>query len=158
MPVREQAEQLVLDPVGVLVFVHQHLVECRPPLVEHLWIAAQQADEVQEQVVEVHAVGVAAQRLVALVDGLQHAIAGRPPGDVGGRPALGLRLRDGGPEQGHGMLLGVDVELRQRSLEDRARVLLVEDGEAGPVAEPVGVGPQHAGGDGVEGPDPEPVR
>ena len=147
-------EHLVLGAVGVLVLVDQDLVEAPPPVVPHGLVLLQEVDQVEDEVVEVHPVRLPAQGLVALVDKLQDPVLRRFAGDVGRPENLRLRLRDRLRQRREGVPAGIQVEVGERPLEDRSRVVLVEDREARAVPDQLDVGPQHPGRDGMEGADP----
>ena len=93
----EQQHELVLDGVGVLVLVDEHVLESAPVVGEHLRVLAQQAHGVAEQVVEVHG-PCPLQALLVQREHLGQAClvrSGRPVGVLrGGEPlVLGRRER-----------------------------------------------------------------
>ena len=54
-PAHQQLEQFVLDSVGVLVFVHQHMAQRLLPFLAHLGVVLQELERQGDQVVKVHA-------------------------------------------------------------------------------------------------------
>ena len=73
--VRQQTDYLVLGEVRVLILVHQHILEPLLPLFGHLGIALEDEPSAEQQVVEVHGVGLLQAFLVTSVDfGRQRAV------------------------------------------------------------------------------------
>ena len=64
----EQEDELVLDRVGVLVLVDEHVLEALLVVLEHVGVALEELDGVAEQVVEVHGPGPQQAGLVLAVD------------------------------------------------------------------------------------------
>ena len=52
----QQADQLVLGAIGVLVFVHQQVADTAPPVVEAFGMCAEQVDRPRDEIVEIHRV------------------------------------------------------------------------------------------------------
>jgi hypothetical protein len=128
------ADQLVLRAVGVLVFVHEHVAEAPPVGLPH-GLVGQQVHRPQQQVVEVHRLGLAQRGLVALGHPGQDLRAHRVPVEVLQVPARVLAGRDPGEEPPRGMELLREVEGLERVPHDRELVVFVVDdevrGEAG---------------------------
>ena len=57
MPRGEQVNQVALELVGVLIFVHQNELEAALVMFAHLGVLLQQLEPEREQVVKVHRVG-----------------------------------------------------------------------------------------------------
>ena len=161
---REDVRELGLEPVRVLVLVDEDVEEV---LLEHLAHArrprvGQETEAVHEQVVEVHRAELALARLVFRGDlgDLLRVDAGRlrlpAPSDVDdGAPlvrGLGDHLRDE-------LLLHEVLRVRDGRLDQLAEelllVVLVEDLEAGRIAEARAVAAQEARADRVERPRPD---
>ena len=155
----QQNGQGVLHGVGVLVLVDEDVGEAGPIVVEHVGVEPEEADRVEQQVVEVHGVGRHHPLLVEVED------IGDPPVEDGrrGGPVLigpllsGLGLADLAQDGTGRHLLGVDVQLPGDDLHQPARVGVVVDGEGSLVAQPVAVGPEDAHAGRVEGGHPHPL-
>ena len=154
---RQQADELVLRGVGVLIFVHQNVL--KPPLVilEHRRILGEQFQRPDEQVVEVQRV-VAAQRLFVLLVDLEVAAVARVAPGVG-EPLLRrehpvFRIRDDRAHSARRILLVAQIERLQDGLDDRHAVVGVVDGELPLVAELFDVAAEDARATGVERRDP----
>jgi hypothetical protein len=50
----EQLDQLVLRRVGVLIFVHEHVLKTRAVVRQHLGFGTEKLDAHQQQVIEIH--------------------------------------------------------------------------------------------------------
>ncbi len=129
----EQADELVLDAVGVLVLVDEHVPEAPLVVLEHVGVGVEQLDGVGEQVVEVHRPGGAQPRLVLAVDlgdAQLEGLLGAGRVRVGAE-AVVLGGRDLGVDRAGREALGVEVQLAQHVGDQAHRVGLVVDGEAG---------------------------
>src|SRR2546426_8407086 len=62
----------VLGGVGILEFVHQHVIETALPVCETLRMLREQRERKQQEVVEVHGVGLAERRAEARVRSEEH--------------------------------------------------------------------------------------
>ena len=152
----QQLEPAVLGVVGVLVLVDQHPAEGVRVAVADLLEELEQVDRAEQQVVEVHRVHAVDLALVVLVDvghrlleeGADHLAV------VVGRPQLVLGVRDLGLHRARREALDVDVQVVEALLDQAPRVGRVVDRELARVAEPVGVGAQHARAGRVEGHHP----
>ena len=155
----DEFHQFVLTGIGVLVFIHQQVVNAVLPLGEGIRVGLQQAQRLQDQVVEVQ--GIAGQQ-VARVFRV----------DKGG-PGLGLitrRKRHRLLRRGQGVFPGGDLPLYlfRRTLgarravfhqftDEGQAVIGVEDGKTLFVAQQVAVAPQYVEAEGVKGRDGEPL-
>ena len=152
MEAGEEKHQLVLGPVGVLVFVHQDVAKAALVVVEHVGAGLQQVDCHQEEVVEVHGVGRQQTLLVIAVH------LGDPALHDGAGPAgVGLEVdqlvfgrRDQGVDGPGRKLLGVQVEVPNDIPGEAHGVGLVVDGEVALVAQAAGVTAENAYAGGVE--------
>ena len=73
-----RSDELVLDVVGVLVLVDEHVPEALAVVLEHVGVLVEQAHGVAEQVVEVHGAGPLQAGLVLAVDVGDLALEDRP--------------------------------------------------------------------------------
>ena len=64
MPGTQQHHQVVLDPVGVLVLIDQHVFEPLPVVLQDVGVLAEEPNGVVQQVVEVHGPGLTEPGLV----------------------------------------------------------------------------------------------
>ena len=154
---RQRPQPQVLGDVGVLVLVDQDVAELPLVALEHVGLVQQQRQRVQEQVAEVGGVQHLQPLLVVGVDPQRQAVEGIGAfrvGDLPGHePAVLPPLDQRGEEPGRGSLQ-VGAAGLQDLLDQPELVVGVEDGEVGLEPDPLGVGAQHARGDGVEGADP----
>src|SRR3989454_1429443 len=67
----------VLGGVGILEFVHQHVIETALPVCETLRMLREQRERKQQEVVEVHGVGLAERRAEARIDLRRHSLERR---------------------------------------------------------------------------------
>jgi hypothetical protein len=149
----EPLHDLVLDAVGVLVLVDEHVSEALAPGLFPLRKTAEEVQHVQEQVVEVHGVG-GLQGLAVVLEDL-----GRVLGDgiEGGGEVLGtlvLVLAGADDAAEHVRRGGLDGKERAGLGDHLPLVVVVVDGEGVPVAQVSGVRAQDAGADAVEGAHP----
>ncbi len=153
----QRLHELVLRDVGVLELVHQHVIEAAAPVREALGMLREQRQRVQQQVVEVHRIGL-------LQRGRQRAIdLGRDLGEravgVGGEtvgrhhPVLGAR--DERMHRARRIDLGRMAARLEQTLDQRLRVVLVVDRVVGPEAEQRRLAAQQPGVEGMERPDPQ---
>ena len=119
-------------------------------------MVAEQADGVDEQVVEVHRPGLVQAVLVLAVHVGVLAVEDvlGPRGDLVGVEELVLPQADQAVHAARREALGVEVEVADHVPGEAHGVGLVVDRELARVAEPVGVGPQHAHARRVERADP----
>ena len=143
LPAKE-LQQAVLHPVGVLVLVHQHPPEGPAVAVANVPEQLQQVHGSDQQVVEVHRVGLEHPPLVQLVDVRGGALEVRAlgAGVLLGVDQLALGRRDLGANGARRKALRVDVQLPLAPLHHAQGVGLVVDRERALVAEPLGVRPQ----------------
>ena len=140
----EEQDDLVLGLVGVLVLVDEDVLEALPVVLEHVGVVAQQADGVDEQVVEVHRPRLVQAVLVLPVHVGVLAVEDvlRPRRDLGGVEELVLPEADEAVDAARREALGVEVEVADHVPGQAHGVGLVVDRELAGVAEAVGVGPQ----------------
>ena len=151
----QQAGEKILQVVGVLILVHQHIPELFLVVVQHLRFLLQQRDGVVDDVIKVQRVGRAEFLLIGGVD----------LGDPGIFPIVcGFRLlaeylrplvavlggADGGEDAADGEGLLVQVLLFQNVLDDPLGVVGIVNGEVLFKADAVNVPPQDADAGGVE--------
>ena len=159
---RQQGGQLVLEVVGVLILVDEHIAELVLVVTAHVLKVPQQTHRVQDQVVEVQGVGLPEAALILHVD----------PGDLGQAEiprlfALGQVLRsgehgilgpgDGGEHRPGGKGLIVDALVLQHILDHPLGVGGVVDGEGAVKAQLLDVPAQNLHAGGVEGGGPHVV-
>ncbi len=155
----QQHGQGVLHGIGVLVLVDQQVGEPGLVVLEHVGVEPEQANRVEQQVVEVHGVGRHHPLLVQVED------VGDPSVEDGHRrrPVLvrallsGLGLADLAQDGAGRHLLGVEVQFPGHDLHQAAGVGVVVDGEGPLVAQSVTVGPEDPYARRVEGGDPHPL-
>ena len=155
---RQQPEPEVLGDVGVLVLVHQQIAETLLVALEHVPVAGEEGEVVQQQVAEVGGVHGAQPLLIGGVEGRRASVGEvRAVGArdlVGSQPPV-LPALDDDREGARRPALLVDVLGPKELLEQADLVVAVEDGEVGLEACELGMAAQDAGGDGVEGAEPE---
>ena len=142
-------DQLVLDLVGVLVLVDEDVGKALAVVGEHVGVAAEQLDGVEEDVVEVHGAGPEQAGLVLAVDVGELAL-GEGAGPVGvlvDEHVVVLRRADLGVHRAGRQLLGVQVQVPQDVAGEADGVGLVVDRERGREADGIRVAAQdaHAG-------------
>ena len=156
----QQAGEEILQVVGVLILVHQHIPELFLVVVQHLRFLLQQRDGVVDDVIKVQGIGGAELLLIGGVD----------LGDPGIFPIVcGFRLlaeylrplvavlggADGGEDAADGEGLFVQILLLQNILDDPLGVIGIVNGEVLVKANAVNVPPQDADAGGVEGGGPD---
>src|SRR5438034_3751838 len=120
----------------------------------------EQRERKQQEVVEVHGVGLAEPRAEARIDLRRHTLERA----VGARAQLlrehhaVLRARNDGVDRARGIRLGGVPALLQQALDEGLGVVLIVDREVRPEAQQGGLAPQQARGQRVEGPDPQAAR
>ncbi len=134
MRLREQAHQIVLHAIGVLVFVNEQVRDAAVVVFSQGVVVAQQADRLEQQVVEVQGIGLQQAAFVLIPDRrqpLSFRIA-RLGAHVLRRLAVVLREADARERRaaGHEILL-VQPQVTVNSLDDGELVVLVVDGEVG---------------------------
>ena len=163
MSVREQAHQLVLHPVRVLILVDEDVAEFALIVVPHLRLIFQQAHGAEDKVVEIERVRLTEHTVVARID-LGDALAfpvaaARPlPGKLLRREQLVLRLGDHGKHVARRQRLFVQLHLLENVLHHTLAVVGVVDGEVPGKAELINVAAQDAHTGGVECQRPDLVR
>ena len=152
----QQLQQLVLGDVGVLELVHQHVAEALLVGGEHVRVLLEQPHRLQDQVVEVHGVGLGQPPLVEPVGlgGLLLEPAQRPVGRGLGVDQLVLPGAHGVAHGPGRQPLGVVVEPAADLGHQPLGVALVVDAEGGGVAQVRPAAAQHADAGRVEGRHP----
>ena len=149
MPARQQIDEIALEPVRVLVLVHEDELEPALIMLANLRMLLHQLEPEREQVVEVHAVR---RPLAGNVTPLQ--IGDLRP-ELREMAELALQQRGGGAmgvgrqrknfvqdiQLGKMLVHFVQLRLHQAGLDEILRVLAVEDGEVLLVAEHLRVAP-----------------
>ena len=160
MPRGEPLDDLVLRGVHVLKFVHQHVIEALLPPRQPLGVRREQRQRVQQQVVEVHGVGLPqdpTELLVAVGRDLRERRVGVSGEDLGrDHPVLGCR--DEGMQRPRRVRLGGEVPLLQHAAQQLFGVLRVVNRIAGAEAEQRSFAAQQACRERMEGADPQPAR
>ena len=152
----EQLEPAVLGVVGVLVLVDEDVAETGGVALADLGEELQDVDGADEEVVEVHRVHAVQLALVGAVDvgdGLLEEGADHLGVGVG-VAQLVLGVGDLGVDRAGREALGVDAQVVEAALDQPARVGGVVDRELAGVAQPGGLGAEHARAGGVEGHHP----
>lgn len=152
---RQQADPGVLDAVGILEFVHQHVGETLAVVVEDMRLVQPQLVRAQQQLGEIHQPGAIAGFLIGLIDaqpgGLYRVVVGL---DVLRAQALVFLAVDVPHRLTRRPLLLIDVQRLDDALEQPQLVVAVEDLE---ILRQVGfqvVGAQQTMRQAVEGADP----
>ncbi len=151
----KQAQPGVLDAVGVLELVHQHVTQLFAVETQEFRAVAQELEAAQEQFSEIHLPGPLAGLLVGGVDAhhpLRGGIAVAP--QVSGPLAGVLAGVDPGLDLADREEVFVDLQGAEQPLEEPALVLGVEDLEALEETGLLPVATQQAVGEAVEGADP----
>ena len=154
---RQQPQPQVLDHVGVLVLVDQHVPEAVLVLRQHVRVLAEQPQAFEQQVAEIGGVEDLQPLLIGGVELLPLAVgegAGLAGRHAGGIEAAVLPAVDEVREAARRPALVVDVLGLQHLLEQADLVVGVEDGEARLQADQFGVAAQDLGADRVEGAEP----
>ena len=156
----EQLQQPVLDPVGVLVLVDEHVAEVARVALAQVGEQLEQVDGAHEQIVEVHRVRGVHPLLVELVDVGDGRLEERPLllAERLGVAQPVLRTRDLALDRPRREALRVDLELVHAALDHPPRIRLVVDREAALVGEPIGVLTEDPRAGGVEGHHPHDAR
>ena len=141
MLLAQQLQQPVLGAVGVLVLVDEHAAEVAAVALADVGEQLEQVDGADQQVVEVHRVGVVHPLLVERVDVGDRLLEERAlllAVGLGVEQPV-LRAGDLALDRARRKALRVDLELVHAALDHPQRVGLVVDREAALVAEPLGV-------------------
>ena len=155
---REQLHDADLHGVGVLVLIDQDVAEEAGVLAPRLGMVAQEEEGVDQQVVEVHGVGLEEAGLVGGVDlgDRRHTLlavalaGGLVVGILGGEDEVVLRHGDATRHRGGLIDLVVEAQFLEDQLDQAPRVAVVVDGEVGLVAQRLALLAQDAREDGVE--------
>ncbi len=142
--------------VGVLVLVDEDVAEGAAPALADLLVELERVDGADQEVVEVHRVGLEHPLLVER-EGLGDDLLERAGGGFGVGVGIDQLVLGAGDLRAHRPrreAFGVDAELGQAAFQHPQRVGLVVDREAARVAQPLGVGAQHPGAGRVEGRHP----
>ncbi len=148
-------DEQVLRPVGVLVFVHHHVVELVRVALANRGVLIKELDGRQEQVVEIERARVLQRLDVALEQLADFAIL-RIPGVREGLRALHAVLRVADAAEHHPRLvrLGVEVIVLEQLLDDGLLIGGVVDREIAAQADVVRLATQQARAQRVEGRHP----
>ena len=157
----QAVDELRLDGVGVLVFVHEHVAETGGVVVRHLRVLLEETQCEDEQIVEVHRVVLALGLGVTLRHGEElrgvHGVLEEGVLQDG----LEVALRVGGlaDERGDDLLLGevlgVFDQLLEAAVEQREGVRAVENGEVAAIPKERRLAAENAVADVVEGAGPQ---
>ncbi len=152
----EEQDDLVLGLVGVLELVDEDVLEPLAVVLEHVGVLAEELDDVEQQVVEVHRPGLLQPRLVLGVH--VGVLAGEDVAGVGGGlrgvGELVLPQRDVAVHAAWREALGIEPEVADDVAGEAHGVGLVVDRERARVAEHLGVAPEDAHARRVEGRHP----
>jgi hypothetical protein len=154
---RQEAQPQVLRDVGVLVFVDQDVAEAAVVFAEHVLVAGEDRQVVEQEVAEVAGVQHPQALLVQAVERLA-AIVGEVRA-LGRRqlvrgPATVLPVVDQAGEMARRPALCVDVLSFQELLDQPLLIVDVDDRVVGLQSDKLGVPAQDLGGDRVEGAKP----
>ena len=151
----QQFEQGVLRQVGVLEFIHQHVLEAAGISLRHAGLFCQQARRQHQQVIKIDRVAGGQQFLVAFVDAGDHLVAVGAQRHVTGQQQVVLGGGDGGVHPGGAVGLIVNIQFADGAFDQRNLVISVKNDEVGFVGQVIGLSPQEAGAHGVEGTQPD---
>ena len=130
----QHAHQLVLGAVGVLILVHQQILNAMAPLLENPGLGAEHVRRHQDQIIEIHRVA-GAQHAVVTAVGHRRAqfvvAAGMADGLIGENQFV-FPVRDALLHSVHGGGVFLRLALQQDFLENFLAVRLVENREAAP--------------------------
>ena len=160
---REVPHEQVLNPVRVLVLVHEHVPEAARVAVADSVMGVEDLEDLEEQVVEVERVLLAHALLVALrdldVDVLLHAARAEAVPTGLALAAAVLLGADPAADDGRAELLGVVTQLLDDLLDEAVAVRRVVDREVpGVPVEDLDLAPQDPGAHRVERTDPGAAR
>ena len=154
---RQQPQPQVLDLIGVLVLVHQDVFEALLVVRQHVAVAAQDVEHVEQQIAEVAGVQRLQPRLVQRVELLPAAIGIGLVLDrievFGVEPAVLPAVGQPG-ELARGPALLVEVVLGDQLLQQPQLIVGVDDGVVRLEPDQLGMAPQHFRPDRVEGAEP----
>ena len=157
---RQQPQPEILRDIGVLVLVDQDVAKALLVVGGDLRPGLQDGEVVQQQVAEVDRVHSLQALLIGLVEREQLAVG--DVADLAARNLVGdqaaiLPALDAREDHPRRPALVVDALGRSDLLHQAQLVVGVEDGEIGLQADHLGMAAQDAGGDGMEGAEPEPL-
>ena len=155
--VAEALDQLELNRVRILVFVHQHVAEALRVHTMSALVQIEEPDRVEEKVVEVHRRPVSKRLRVARVDRGQAPVdwSARLGLERLGRDAFVFQTRDPRSRCGGRERAVLAARLAQQLPEERPLVVGIVDDEPTRVAERFGVAPEDADAGRVEGAEPD---
>ena len=149
----ELADELVLDAVGVLVFVHQDVAKPLVVPLANVRGLVKERDRLEQQVVEVEGIRLAQFPFVEVEYGcqLRPLSVGGVAVEFLGADASVLGVADLGERHARGRNQLGQPQLLEARLDDTLLVVLVVDRETAAVAEPVDVAAQDADAKRMEG-------
>ena len=155
----------VLGHIRVLILVHEDVAELLLVAGQHVGMVAEEQEGIEQQVVEVHRVGLAATLPVAAIDVAQSRYLGRAvvlirflvAGIVGRRHEVVLRVGDARLDQPRLINLLVELHLLDNGAYQALAVGRVIDGELMREAQHIGFGMQDAQEEAVERSHPHPA-
>ncbi|MCY1173049.1 hypothetical protein D9M73_131980 [compost metagenome] len=146
-----------MDAVGVLIFVDHDIFEAALIVGQHLAVALQDDEHVQQQIAEIAGVERDQAGLIGGVEflpaaiGVEFALAGI---DLRRREAFVLPAVDQPGKLARGPAFLVEIGGLDELLQQAQLVVGVEDGEVAVQADEFGMAAQHLGADRVEGAEP----
>ena len=156
----QQPQPEILGDVGVLVLVDQDVAETAMVDCQHVGMLLPQRHAVHDQVAEIDGIHLGEALLVLAVN-LGRLAAGEFAGlvarDLFGGECAVLPALDDAAQHSRRPFLVVDPLGLQQLLDQPRLVVGVEDGEVALEAHQLGMAPQHAHADGVEGAEPHAV-
>ena len=156
----QQGGEQILQVVGVLILVDQHILEAPLPVEAHLLLLLQQLYREEDQVVKVHGVGGEHPAHILAVDFADADAADIPAlsGTVQIVPGADAAVLCPADLAQHGFWrehLVIQIHVLQDAFEQAQAVRRVIDGKAAGKAQPLRVPPQNAHAGGVEGAGPD---
>ena len=142
----QQPQEIILRPVGVLVFVDQDEAVPVAVVFLQLWLFHQQGNRLQEQVVEIQRVGIMQPRVVMAVETLQivRRLRRKPGGKLLRRYAMIFGVADPAKDFARGQVqFGIAV-LFENPLDQSLLVVRVVNGKVALVSEMMDLAAQQA--------------
>ena len=157
VPEGNQPDQLVLGPVRILIFVHQHILKPLPVIAQNRRMIQHQLEGFVDQIIKIK--GVQGPQLF-FIEGHRVVNLAAPPIPGAGpepfvrrnHPVLGVAYP--APNLPNRQKPVVDVQLLQDLADDGVLILIVIDGEAAGISELFDIPPKDPGAGGVKGADP----
>ncbi len=150
--------QRVLRDVGILELIHQHMMEALGVFFAHIGMFFEQVGGHQQQVVEIHAVGLLEQFLVFFVDAFHGFVAVGFDGEIVRADQFVLGARNRPVDDDRAIEFVVEIEFLDGCFDHLFLVVGVEDDKLVVDRQPVRLAAQDAGAGGVESAEQQAAR